>query len=261
MEPAVSDPGPEIPAATLVVFRHGRAPAAAPELLMVVRSRELSFAGGMAVFPGGRVDPADRALARALGGALDADEAAHRIAAIRETIEETGLALGFHQPPGREQAQRLRAALIAQGALGPVIEASALTLDLEALVPFARWCPRGMTHNRIFDTRFYLYDLGTGAVELTVDATENTRLFWIGARDALAMADRGELALIFPTRRNLERLATFASFAEARAHALATPVRTIVPEIATRDGQRALTIPDDLGYPVTHEPLDRAMRG
>jgi hypothetical protein len=118
-----------------------------------------------------------------------------------------------------------------------------------------------MTHNRIFDTRFYLADLGTGAVDLAVDATENTRLFWISARDALAAADRGELSVIFPTRRNLERLAQFVSFAEAKAHAEAIPVRLIVPQLAERDGRQALTIPDDLGYPVTHEPLDSAMRG
>ena len=254
----MSDPPAEIPAATLVVFRRGPV-GAPPELLMVVRSRAMSFAGGMAVFPGGRVDEADRELAQALGES-DADEAAHRIAAIRETIEETGLAPGLGERLDAACAADLRAEVAAAGALAPVLARRGLTLDLDALVPFARWCPRGMTHNRIFDTRFYLADLGTGAVELAVDATENTRLFWTSARDALAAADRGELSLIFPTRRNLERLAQFASFAEARAHAEATPVRLIVPQVAERDGQQALTIPDGLGYPVTHELLDRATR-
>lgn len=254
----MSKPPPEIPAATLVVFRHGRA-GGPPELLMVVRSRAMSFAGGMAVFPGGRVDPADRALASTLAFA-DPDETAHRIAAVRETIEETGLVPGLRGQLSAEDAAALRAEVTEAGALAPVL-ARGLALDLEALVPFARWCPRGMEHSRIFDTRFYLADLGTGAVELAVDATENTRLFWISARDALARADAGELSVIFPTRRNLERLAQFASFAEAKAHAEAHPVRMIVPQIAERDGGQALTIPDDLGYPVTHEALDRAMRG
>ena len=256
----MSEPVAEIPAATLVVFRHGRS-GDAPELLMVVRSRAMSFAGGMAVFPGGRVDDADRVLAESLGGDLNVDEAAHRIAAIRETIEETGLAPGLHERVDARRAQALRAELASQGSLAPVLAGHGLTLDLKALIPFARWCPRGITSHRIFDTRFYLADLGTGNVDLAVDATENTRLFWISARDALALADSGELSLIFPTRRNLERLAQFASFAEARAHAEATPVRTIIPQVAERGGQQALTIPDDLGYPVTHELLDRAMRG
>lgn len=260
MDGGMSEPPTEIPAATLVVFRRGPT-GQPPELLMVVRSRAMSFAGGMAVFPGGRVDVADRALAGTLGTGHDPDEAAHRIAAIRETVEETGLAPGLRERLGALEASELRAEVAAAGALAPVLARRRLTLDLDALVPFARWCPRGIASHRIFDTRFYLADLGTGAVELAVDATENTRLFWIGARDALARADSGELSVIFPTRRNLERLAQFASFAEARAHAEAHPVRMIVPQVAEREGRRALIIPDDLGYPVTHEPLDRAMRG
>lgn len=259
MADAMSDPPKEIPAATLVVFRRGPA-GGPPELLMVVRSDTLAFAGGMAVFPGGRVDLADRALAETLAGPLDAAEAAHRIAAIRETIEETGLAPGLRERLSAQDAAALRAEVCAAGALAPVLARRGLTLDLAALVPFARWCPRGMQHARIFDTRFYLADLGTGAVEVAVDATENTRLFWTSAKGALARADSGELSVIFPTRRNLERLAQFASFAEAKAHAEAHPVRMIVPQVAERDGRPALTIPDDLGYPVTHEPLDRAMR-
>lgn len=256
----MSDAPPEIPAATLVVFRRGPS-GAPPELLMVVRSHAMSFAGGMAVFPGGRVDAPDRALAATTCGGLDPDEAAHRIAAIRETIEETGLVPGLRQQLEAREAAALRADLAQGGSLGPVLHRRGLTLDLDALVPFARWCPRGITSHRIFDTRFYLSDLGTGAVDLDVDATENTRLFWIGAQDALALADSGELSVIFPTRRNLERLALFASFAEAKAHAEAYPVRTIVPQVAECDGREALTIPDDLGYPVTYEALDRALRG
>lgn len=257
---AMSQPASEIPAATLVVFRNGP-PVGPPELLMVVRSKAMSFAGGMAVFPGGRLDEADRAAAREMASALDTEEAAHRIAAIRETIEETGLAPGLKQRIDAATAAELRAEVTAAGTLGPALAARGLTLDLDALVPFARWCPRGVTSHRIFDTRFYLADLGTGAVDVAVDATENTRLFWISARDALARADAGELAVIFPTRRNLERLAQFASFAEAKAHAEAHPVRTIIPQVAVRDGRPSLTIPDDLGYPVTHEALDEAIRG
>ncbi len=256
----MADPAPEIEAATLVVFR--RAPTGGPpELLMVVRSRTMSFAGGMAVFPGGRVDAADHTLALRLAPSDDVGEAAHRIAAIRETIEETGLVPGVRGTLDAAQAQALRGDLATGGDFAATLEAHGLTLDLDALVPFARWCPRGVTSHRIFDTRFYLHDLGTGAVDVAVDATENTRLFWTSAADALARADSGELSVIFPTRRNLERLAQFASFAEAKAHAEATPVRLIVPQIAEREGRQALTIPNDLGYPVTHEALDSAMRG
>ncbi|WP_390548589.1 NUDIX hydrolase [Qipengyuania sp. MTN3-11] len=251
----------EIPAATLVVFRHAR-DGGPPEILMVVRSRDMSFAGGMAVFPGGRVDAADRALAAAIDHGLgDDDEAAHRIAAVRETIEETGLSVGLTRKIDASEAARIRDDLIACGELAPVLDRHDLALDLAALVPFARWCPRGMKHNRIFDTRFYLIDLGTGAVDIAIDRTENTRLFWTSAQAALDAADKGDISLIFPTRRNLERLALFSDFAEARSHAESIPVRTIVPQIGDREGRPSLTILEDAGYPVTHEPLDEALRG
>ncbi len=249
-----------IPAATLVVFRTGRQ-GGPPEILMVTRSRELVFAGGMAVFPGGRLDPADRELAETLAQGGDVEDVAHRIAAIRETLEETGLAVGFAQNCDAQCARRARDIALASGALAPAMEACGLTLDIEALVPFARWLPLGLAHDRIFDTRFYLADLGTGAVDIAVDETENTSLFWVTAEQALAQAERGEISLIFPTRRNLERLAQFGTFAEAKAHAVATPQRIITPSIETTEQGRVLRIPEDLGYPVIEERFDSALRG
>lgn len=255
-----SKPPPEpIPAATLVIFRQGRS-APEPEILMTVRSRTMSFAGGMAVFPGGRLDPADYQLAATLAPEMPVEEAAHRIAAIRETLEETGLAVGFTGEIDAARAAEMRRLALDKGALAPVLETFSLGLDLTALTPFARWLPLGLAHSRIFDTRFYLADLGTGSVEVEVDATENTRLFWVSASEALAMAERGEISVIFPTRRNLERLAQFPDFATARLHAEATPQRTITPWVEETPGGPQLTIPDDLGYPVCREPLNSANR-
>lgn len=259
MNASAEEPRNAIPAATVVVFRNGR-DTPEPELLMVIRSRNMSFAGGMAVFPGGRVDPADRELAAKLVEIDRVDEAAHRIAAIRETLEETGLAIGLRGSMDGQRAAQARAMALDKQALEPVLQSFDLTLDLDALVPFARWLPLGLAHSRIFDTMFYLADLGTGAVDVEVDATENTRLFWVSAKDALAMAEREEISIIFPTRRNLERLALFADFDEAKAHAEATPLRAITPKMETgRDGPE-LRIPDDLGYPVTSEPVTSVRR-
>ena len=252
------DPG-ITPAATVVVFRH--APAGGPpELLMLIRSKTMSFAGGMAVFPGGRVDDADHVLAAQIEHGLDADEAAHRVAAVRETLEESGLAIGVSGEISAATAREARTMLLREKLLAPVLEAFGWQLDLETLTPFARWLPQGL-HMRVFDTRFYLADLGTGAVDVAVDQTENSRLFWASAQGVLDMADTGEVKLIYPTRRNLERLAQFATYDEARAQAEAIPVRTITPEIMEQDGQRWLTIPENAGYPVLGEPMKSADRG
>jgi 8-oxo-dGTP pyrophosphatase MutT (NUDIX family) len=245
------------PAATIVIFRHDPA-GGAPQILMVERNASLKFAGGATVFPGGKVDPADRALAEMLGG--DLDDMAARVAAVRETLEETGLVVGIEGAVDGRLAAEARRMLISGGDLAPVLDAYGWRIAPTQLIPFARWWPKHRTE-RIFDTRFYLADLGTGAVEIEVDATENRHLFWASAQEALNLAGQGLIQVIFPTRRNLERLAQFSSFQEARVHAEATPVGTISPYLEERDGQRWLMIPDNLGYPVRGEPLEMAQRG
>lgn len=257
-----STPPEGIPAATIIIYR-ACPDGGAPQVLMTVRSRTMAFAGGMAVFPGGRVDPADFALAETTAeeAGLALDEAAHQIAAIRETLEETGLALGLRGAISAQTAHDARALLEQEKALAPVLEAFNWALDFDQIVPFARWFPKNEKLPRVYDTRFYLANLGTGAVEVSVDNSENTQLFWTSAQGALDAADRDEIKLIFPTRRNLERLAQFASFAEARAQAEAIPVKTIVPKVETQDGQPMLTIIKDAGYPITAELLETVARG
>jgi 8-oxo-dGTP pyrophosphatase MutT (NUDIX family) len=245
-------PAQPIPAATLVVMRErDNGP---PELLIVERSAAMRFAGGALVFPGGRVDPGDHALAALHGG--DADDLAARIAAIRETIEEAGLAIGVR---GLGDSEAARAALYGGVPVGEVL--AGLELDLDALVPFARWLPPGDVSHKVFDTRFYLARLPEGADgTASVDGNENVQLFWATAREVLDTADAGKVRIIYPTRRNLERLAQFGSFADAAADARAHPIETITPWVEMRDGEERLCIPEGLGYPVTSQPVKAAFR-
>src|SRR6188508_3401118 len=123
-----------IPAATLVVWNDR---PDGPEILVVERSAKMAFAAGAIVFPGGRVDPLDEIMAAAHGRP---DEAA-KITAVRETIEETGVApavLGLDDVRvGRELQQALH-----EGAnFAELLSQHGLQLDLDALTAFARWMP------------------------------------------------------------------------------------------------------------------------
>ena len=249
---------PAMPAATLVIFRD--AADGPPELLMVERAKAMVFAAGALVFPGGRVDPGDHALAALAGPHTDEDDAAARIAAIRETIEEAGLPIGLDPMPDADTLVTLRAALHAGDAFGDALARAHVRLTPQVLVPFARWRP-AHAHARIFDTRFYLARLPAGAPPASVDRTENARLCWQSAQGVLDAADAGQVAIIYPTRRNLERLAQFASFEEAVADARRYPPRTITPFERTVDGVTRLCIPDDAGYPICDEVLSDALRG
>lgn len=213
-----------IPAATLVLFRD-RA-AGPPELLITQRASGMVFAGGALVFPGGRIDPEDRVRATA-HPELPHDDAAARIAALRETREEVGHDFG---------------------------------LGVHDLTPFARWLPKHR-QARNFDTLFYLGRASEDAPDIQVDGNETVHAFWASAVDVLAMCDRGEAQIIFPTRRNLERLALFDSFDAAVRHALSHPIVPITPFQEDREDGPWLCIPDGLGYPVLGEPWTSLSRG
>src|SRR5215218_10085056 len=90
-----AEPAPARPAATVLLVRDG---AAGLEVFMVVRHREIEFAGGALVFPGGRVEEADAALAG------DDPLGAFRVAGIRETLEECGVLLA--REPGAAEMIR-----------------------------------------------------------------------------------------------------------------------------------------------------------
>lgn len=245
-----------IPAATLVLFRKGDG---ADEHLFVERAGTMSFAAGAIVFPGGRVDAGDRLIATHFPD-LDADDAAARIAAIRETIEEAGVAIGFETMPDAATLATMRAQLIDGMVFGDVIAAAGLRLDLSVLTWFARWCPN-MRETRNFDTRFYVARFPEVAPMALVDATENVRLFWGTAQSVLDDADAGKVRIIFPTRRNLERLAKLGSYDAALAEAAEIAPDRIVPFFEERGGERYLCIPEGRGYPVTAELLSSAIRG
>lgn len=251
-------PRDAIPAATLVIMRSAD-DGGPDEILMVKRSVKMAFAAGAVVFPGGRIDPDDYVVAQRHGYAGDDVEGAARVAAIRETLEETGLAIGW---PGlaEQDIAGVRAALLAEKLLSDILEERGDRLTLEALVPFARWCPN-FKEARTFDTRFYAVAAPPHSQELTVEEAEHSHIFWASAQGTLAMADRGDVSVIFPTRRNLERLAQAADFVSFSDHAGQFSVDLITPWIEKRDGGSYLCIPGHLGYPVTSEPLDSTRRG
>ena len=246
-------------AATVVIVRD-RADGP-PEILMMERASTMVFAAGALVFPGGAVDPSDHMLATRIDHGLDPDEAAARIAVVRETIEESGLGVGLTGAVDAAGIAAVRAGLLAGAMLGDLLDGHGLMLALDQFTPFARWHPAPRERAiRVYDTRFYIVRAPDGQ-DASVDATENVRLFWASAAETLARCDGGDGHVIFPTRRNLERLALGRSHAEIVAHAAAHPVDKVRPWMEDRDGERHLCIPDHLGYPVTSEPLARARRG
>ena len=239
-------PAPARPAATVLLVRDG---AAGLEVFMVVRHREIAFAGGALVFPGGRVEEADGALAG--GDPLGA----FRIAAIRETFEECGVLLA--RPRGKSEmvrAERLLAvadkhhgALIRnERSLPEVLAAEGLEPAADALVHWAHWVTPASRSKR-FDTQFFL--AAAPPDQLAVhDGLESVESVWIAPARAVAEADAGERRLVFATRKNLEKLARHATVADAIAAARAATVVRVEPEMVRAGEGWRLRIPAEADY-------------
>lgn len=188
-------------AATVLLVRD-RDPAF--EIFLQRRLRSMAFAAGMYVFPGGAVEESDRLRADALpdlpsadsvapinrGGELDTR--ATRLAAFRETREETGFEL-----------------------VGP-----------EDLVYIAHWVTPTVESRR-YDTRFYavVVDDPTDSPAVLTEADESC---WITPADALAGYGRGEMAMLPPTVAVLSQFAGYAAAGLDAAAAISEAGRQLV---------------------------------
>ena len=244
-----------IPAATLILVRERS--SGPPELLMVERAAGMAFAAGAWVFPGGRIDEADERFASRF---FDGGDGAARLAAVRETVEETAIPAGLTSPPRPEHCLEIQAALAAGQSFGDIVEKAGLALDLDALVPFARWVPRFHAKRR-FDTLFFVARAPEGQWSPNVIEGECTGAAWLAAAELLERDRAGEAQLIFPTRRTLERLAQHSTFDDIVADARSHRIEPISPWVEEKDGERFITIPQGIGFPVTRERLEGLWRG
>jgi 8-oxo-dGTP pyrophosphatase MutT (NUDIX family) len=215
------------PAATLLLLRDG---PQGLEVLMVARAREVDFASGALVFPGGRVDPEDHALA-------DPSDplGPFRVAAIREAWEECGVLLAR---PGKVSGEGAFAAHLAGRGLAP---------DASALRRFAHWITPEHSPKR-FDTHFFLAR-APGGQEPVHDGREAVEALFLSPAQAVAEAEAGRRTLVFATRLNLLRLARHACVGEAFTAAETHPIVTVCPQpIPDAEGHVMLKIPEEAGY-------------
>lgn len=260
-------PAPAIPSASILIIRD--APAGL-EVFMVVRHREIDFAAGATVFPGGRVTDSDRQpdLRARCDGAqeLDAGALALHAAAIRECFEECGVLLARTRDgamiagealaglEGTRQALE-REELTLAGLLG----AHALRLAGDALVPFGHWITPDFAPKR-FDTWFYLAAAPHGQ-EPRHDGYEAVDSLWIAPRKALAEADAGTRSLVLATRANLMRLAERKTVAAALDAAGRRAIVPVQPWIEARAEGKIVCIPAEAGYALTELPAEVARGG
>src|SRR5260221_5513831 len=246
------------PASTILLLRDSASTEI--EVFMMVRHYEIDFNSGALVFPGGSVDKGDNAIIvrselYAGGEGLDASALSFRIAAIRETFEESGILLA--RPQGSKalvDAKRAseieaasRAALCeAKTTFLKVLTDNGLLLALDELVPYAHWItPEGMPKR--FDTWFFLAAAPPEQVGAH-DGKESTDSIWVSPREALAGGESGRFKLPFPTTRNLIRLGKQNGVKAALDDSRGKPIVSVMPVKTKVNGGRQLRIPLESGY-------------
>ncbi len=235
--------GQEVPvsdAATVIV---GRDTSEGLQVFMVRRNARAVFLPDQYVFPGGRVDDADRdAAARRLRGSAGDVDPAYVMTAARETFEEVGL-LFAERPVHVELLAGLRQAMHAGDVtFGDVLERLDVAIDAGQLQYFSRWItPKAELATRRFDARFFVARAPEDQVA-EADASEVLDGRWITPAGALAANARGEINLIFPTIKHLERIAPYRTVDELLAFARTKPIVTVSPDV--QPGPRFLLIPE-----------------
>jgi 8-oxo-dGTP pyrophosphatase MutT (NUDIX family) len=254
----MSEPVVPRPASTILLLRDS--PKDEIEVFMMVRHYEIDFNSGALVFPGGSVDKGDREIVGqpelySGGAGLDDTALSFRIAAIRETFEESGILLARPRQSNAlvdavsagEIEARHRAALCeGKTSFQQVLADNGMLLALDLLIPYAHWItPEGMPKR--FDTWFFLAAAPPEQAGAH-DGKESTDSIWLSPREALAGGDSGRFKLPFPTTRNLIKLGKQPSVSAALDDIRGKPVVTVMPVMTRLNGGRQLRIPLEAGY-------------
>lgn len=250
----MAEPVTPRPSATVMIARDG---ANGMEIFMVARDRQVDFASGAVVFPGGKVDPDDHHEAwQPAAAALPAKgpESQYWIAAVRETFEESGLLIAERSGGGRLSAADVaeigasHRARILDGSVtfSSLTQSLGLVPAFSEMVHFAYWVTP-VTMPKRFETHFFLVHAPEEHVA-THDGQEAVRSFWISPRDLVAEADAGRQVLVPATRANLELLAESKTVADALAAARQRSIVPVMPVVEKADGGVVIKIRDDAGY-------------
>lgn len=244
--PAPAGGVPVRDAATVVLIREG---PNGLQTWLLTRVRQMVFAAGMSVFPGGRVDDSDADLPFVAGAddglaaRFGCDEPLARAllgAAVRETFEETGVLL---TSPFADLSAARTEVETGRVRFGDLLRENGLSVDGSALRPWDRWITPPGESPRRYDTRFFVGALpdGVDAQDVTSESSEAS---WVDIAEALEQVRRGERGMLPPTMVTLASLVPFRTVREALDAAAGRVIEPIQPEVRREGDELIAVLPD-----------------
>lgn len=236
------------PASTVLVSRDG---TDGIEVYLQRRPAAMRFVGGFWVFPGGRVDDADRdpaidahwsgpspaAWAQVMDVPVDLARG-HVVAAFRETLEESGILLTAGHPVADAVTEARRALLDGERTMADVLGDLGVRLDTE-LLRYWDWWVTPASEPRRYDTRFFVARLPADAV-VTPHTGEVVEETWATAMDLEA------LHVIAPTYYTLRDALAHASVDALLTDAARRTIAAVRPTIEDGD----IVLPWDERFPL-----------
>ncbi|MEO7371883.1 MAG: NUDIX domain-containing protein [Ilumatobacteraceae bacterium] len=234
-------PIPANPAATVMLLRDG---SNGIEVFMLRRTRAAAFAGGMYVFPGGKVDPVDG----------DGDEG-YVIAAIRECYEEAGVLLATNEAgemvaDGHPALAHREAVHDGEIDLLALCQRYGLRPATKALAWVSHWITPVGESTRRFDTRFFV-TVAPHSQTSRHDDNETIASAWVRPSEALRQHEAGELTMMAPTIKNLEFIDEHADAAAVMQAVMHLPrPQAILPRLRRNPAGRitGVALPEDDDY-------------
>jgi 8-oxo-dGTP pyrophosphatase MutT (NUDIX family) len=227
--------------------------------------------GGVFVFPGGKVDPADaqldldahldqslHALHKGMNEPLTAPltAASFFVAAIREAFEESGIL--FAQGATARHADEATK-LLKEGFTFPAMLAHMnLRLNSQQLHPWSRWITPKVpsVSSRRFDTRFFISAVPETQIARH-DNYETTESIWLRPRAALEQYWQGNIEMAPPQIMSLVSLLRYDTVASVMQAARGRLPPVIQPEPFDEEGMRVICYPGD----ERHSVRSKAMPG
>lgn len=248
-------------AATVVLLREGPVGADAPEVYLMRRQKSMAFAGGMWVFPGGGVDPADSDASVAWAGPtpaewaerLGVDESLARAlvcAAVRETFEESGVLLAGPDADSvvadttGDDWETDRVALEARDLhFTEFLRKRGLVIRTDLLGVVSGWLTPRMEPRR-FRTWFFAAALPEGQVTRDI-SSEASKVEWLTPLRALEEAEAGRVLMLPPTYLTCLDVSRWRTPAEVIAAMAGRTVEMFEPLVVdSPDGPRLSDHPD-----------------
>lgn len=225
------------------------------ETWLLTRVKQMVFAGGMTVFPGGRVEETDAALPF-VGSAGDlvasrfecGEDGALALlgAAAREVFEETGVLFSdplLSDDVSQAELNALGASVESGGHdFGDLLRKHDLTLKVDGMHPFARWVTPEKEPRR-YDTRFFLAELPDGAQAHDV-TSESSTASWECVHDVEQQIRDRERVMLPPTRVTIEWLTAFTTVEDALLACDRRPLSIERPIMVFEPGRSVTTLAD-----------------